>query len=293
MACLMVDEVITLVDLEEGKSYQVGPDNANYTKIRKLLGRDNNAAKLRELLDIPKAITRFSDGAITVTDNQVSYNGEPVHNTITNRILGFMAEGLPFEPLVQFLGKLMENPSFRAREELYDFLENKNLPLTDDGCFLAYKAIRSDFKDKFSGTVDNSIGRMVVMDRGAVDDNREQGCSKGLHCGALDYVKSYGNGSTDRVVIVKVNPADVVSVPSDCAYQKLRTCRYEVMKEFVGELAKSLYNSTANDYEYNLLGDQYQYGCGGDDDYGDDGSWIDDDDDSEDDYWTRGDVRSY
>jgi hypothetical protein len=33
------------------------------------------------------------------------------------------------------------------------------------------------------------------------------------------------------VVKVKINPRDVVSVPRDCDFQKLRTCRYEVLAE--------------------------------------------------------------
>ena len=63
----------------------------------------------------------------------------------------------------------------------------------------------------------------------------------GLHAGALNYVASYGSvESNDRIVIVKINPADVVSVPSDCNCEKLRTCRYEVVGEYQGELLKPL-----------------------------------------------------
>lgn len=32
-------------------------------------------------------------------------------------------------------------------------------------------------------------------------------------------------------MLVKIDPADVVSVPHDCECQKLRTCRYEVVSE--------------------------------------------------------------
>jgi hypothetical protein len=55
-------------------------------------------------------------------------------------------------------------------------------------------------------------------------------------------------------VIVKINPADVVSVPSDCEYQKLRTARYEVVTNYNGPLPKTYsetYNETDDDDHYN------------------------------------------
>ena len=61
-----------------------------------------------------------------------------------------MREGLPFEPLVKLFENLMKNISYQTRTQLYDFLEHKNLPITEDGCFLAYKAVNSDYKDKYS-----------------------------------------------------------------------------------------------------------------------------------------------
>ena len=54
--------------------------------------------------------------------------------------------------------------------------------------FLAYKAVRKDFKDKWRGVFDNQVGSVCEMPRGKVDDNRSVGCSQGLHAGALNYV---------------------------------------------------------------------------------------------------------
>jgi hypothetical protein len=77
--------------------------------------------------------------------------------------------------------------------------------------------------------------------RSQVDGNRENGCGKGLHVGAIDYAKSYGginldedgdNDGGNQLMICKVNPRDVVSVPTDHKFQKLRTCRYEVVSKF-------------------------------------------------------------
>jgi hypothetical protein len=124
----------------------------------------------------------------------------------------------------------MKNPSKRSVDELYGFLEKNSLPITPDGHFLAYKKVRRDFKDIHSGTMDNSPGTIVEMERNQVDDNKDQTCSTGLHFCGLSYLEFFGDRNS-RVVIVKIDPADVVSIPSDYNGAKGRACRYEVIGE--------------------------------------------------------------
>jgi len=158
--------------------------------------------------------------------------------------------------MVKFLENLMQNPSARGVSETYWFLENYGLPITDDGCFLAYKAVRSDYTDIYSGKFLNSVGSVVSMPRNMVDDNYGVDCSKGLHVGALDYVVGYGHfvkgevrsANGNRLLIVKVNPKDVVSVPKYEGHTKMRVCEYTVASEIldvVKELDKVVYTSNA------------------------------------------------
>ena len=281
---ICVDGNLTLV--LNNKSYQVLPDHINYKMIRDSLPTASEEEML-ELVDIEKAVASFSDGLVEVKNGQVFYEGEEVHGSISKRILQFMSEGLPFQPLVNFLENLMANPSMQSQKELYDFLEHENLPITEDGYFLAYKAVRSDFKDKYRGVFDNSVGQVCTMQRAKVDDDRARGCSDGLHAGALNYVAGYGSvDNGDRIVIVKINPQDVVSVPSDCNCEKLRTCRYEVVGEYEGELLKPLYSSTFSQDDYDDEEDDeddYDWAWnGGDDEENDD--WDEDDDDEDDNF---------
>ena len=51
------------------------------------------------------------------------------------------------------------------------------------------------------------------------------------------------DSSGDRVVIVKVNPKDVVSVPTDCECQKVRTCEYQVIADYEGPLQSIVHHS--------------------------------------------------
>jgi hypothetical protein len=270
---MFVDGNLTLV--LNNKSYQVLPDHINYKMILEALPTATSD-ELLEIVDIEKAVASFSDGLVEIKNGQVTYEGEAVHGSISKRILEFMSKGLPFQPLVTFLQNLMENPSMQSQKELYDFLEHESLPITEDGHFLAYKAVRSDYMDKYRGTFDNHVGNVCEMTRSKVDDDRSRGCSNGLHAGALNYVAGYGSiESNDKIVIVKINPKDVVSVPSDCNYEKLRTCRYEVVGEYQGELLKPLYNASLENGVYDEYDDE-----DGDDDY--EWGWNDEDDDEDD-----------
>jgi len=279
---MWVDGNLTLV--LNNRTYQVLPDHINYNMILEALPTAT-ADELLEIVDIEKAVSTFSDGLVEIKNGKVLYESEEVHGSISKRILEFMSKGLPFYPLVNFLHNLMENPSMQSQKELYDFLEHEHLPITEDGYFLAYKAVRSDFKDKYRGVFDNSVGNVCKMTRAKVDDNRSRGCSDGLHAGALNYVASYGSlEAGDKIVIVKINPKDVVSVPTDCNCEKLRTCEYLVVGEYQGELLKPLYSANFAEDDYTDEDEDYSndYDWNWNDDEADvDASYYEDDEDED------------
>jgi len=220
--------------------------------IKECLG-NNDEATLIPLLDIPKSILNYTEGKVDIKDGILQYDDEEIHNALTDRVMQMMRDGFPFKPMLNFLANVLENPSNRAVEELYTFLEHKNLPITEDGCFLAYKAVTHDYKDKWTGDIDNSVGQQVGMKRRKVNDNCDVGCSEGLHCGAIEYVEGYsritGDPNTDdKVVIVKVNPKDVVSVPLDSECQKVRTCAYEVVADYDGPLQQVVHHSDSKEW---------------------------------------------
>ena len=77
----------------------------------------------------------------------------------------------------------------------------------------------------------------MTIAREKVDKNREQTCSTGLHVASYNYAKGY---SGDVMIMVKVNPRDVVAVPTDYNNEKMRVCQYEVMG-FVNEELSNKY----------------------------------------------------
>ena len=229
----------TVTAIVSGQTYCFGKSHPNYNKLIKHL-KNNNVEHFEAAYDIVSHVNAYCEGYINCTDGSLSWDGIKMPNMFTNTIIDMVKQGFPFEPMLNFLDNLSQNPSDHAVVELFDFMENKNMPITYDGCFLAYKAVREDYKDIYSGTFDNSIGSVCQVSRGSVDSNRDNGCGHGLHVGAIDYAKSYGgidlddedNDGGNRLMICKVNPRDVVSVPSDHKFQKLRCCRYEVVAEF-------------------------------------------------------------
>lgn len=171
-------------------------------------------------------------------------------------------------PLVKFLAKLMMNPSSRAINELYNFLEHKNLPVTENGNFLAYKGLTHDYWSRHNGRVKllkgranengqifNGVGEEIQIPRNQVDDNKENHCSYGLHAGSLEYADGFRCGG--KLVIVEIDPADVVSIPSDCDGQKLRTCRYKVVGEYEGALTNAYYESNFRTENDDLVDDEF------------------------------------
>jgi hypothetical protein len=198
-----------------------------YTKVVDAI-KAQNWDVVRETINPKKVLLSYGAGNISIKGDEVSYKGVVMHNALTKRLVSMYQDGFPIEPMVNFMDNLMQNPSASAVKELYGFLEKNNLPLTPDGHFLAYKKVREDYKDCHTGTIDNSVGKVVKMDRNMVDDERNNTCSTGLHFCSSDYLAHFGG---ERTMILKINPRDVVSIPSDYNDSKGRCCQYEVVGE--------------------------------------------------------------
>lgn len=247
MNYIITDETITAVI--NGKSYTIRRDHANARMVINAIAEGRAEGDVEQLMDITKALDAYLGNSVEVKDGSVYHRGEVVDERIARRILNFMEEDLPVEPMTRFLENLYNNPSHNSRAQLYQFLEHKNMPITEDGCFLAYKSVDENYMDHHTGKFSNRVGQILTIARRSVDDNPENGCSYGFHAGSLEYASSFGGGNR-RVVIVKINPEDVVSVPNDCEFQKLRTAKYEVVADYTGPLPKTYaesYDSTEDD----------------------------------------------
>ncbi len=199
----------------------------------------------REEERLKAAAHRIVTSNIAITNGIVTYRDTPVDNSATRRMLVMLDEGFELGPMAAFLENLMNNPSYKVVQDLYAFLEYGKLPLTEDGCFLAYKKVREDYKDIYTGTMDNSVGCTPSMARNQVEDDPNKTCSKGLHVCSFEYLPHFGADTGNRVMVCKVNPADVVSIPTDYNNTKMRVCKYEVVGEVDREgAAKNVLGNT-------------------------------------------------
>ena len=223
--------IILVID---GRSHTVSKDtHMNYGKIVDAL-KAKDWDVLADLVEPKKAIVNFGKGYITIENGVVYWKGSVFNNALSNRMIEMYQDGFPIEPMVAFMENLMANPSKRSVDQVYGFLEKNSLPITEDGHFLAYKKVRKDYKDIHSGTIDNSIGQVIEMDRNLVDDNPDSHCSTGLHFCSISYLSGFGQYN-DPIMILKINPADVVSIPSDYNGAKGRCMKYEVVAEVAGD----------------------------------------------------------
>lgn len=220
------NNVVVVVD---NKPHTISRSHLNYALVINAI-KNNDWETVKQIVDPVEAIVHYSKGNIEVQNRKLFWKGVEFNGTLANRMIQMLTDGFDIEPLANFMENLMQNPSKRAVDELYGFLEASELPITPDGHFLAYKKVRSDFLDIHSGTMDNSPGKIVEMERNQVDDNKEVTCSTGLHFCAREYLDHFGRYDS-RIVIVKINPRDVVSIPVDYNNAKGRACRYEVISE--------------------------------------------------------------
>jgi hypothetical protein len=255
-----------------GQSYTIDTDHPKYTQALDAV-RQKNWDGFINLVNISKQVQEYFEGTnAEIKDGSINYHGQIIHNTLTKRILSFMRDGLPHEPLLNFFKKLMDNPSKRAVDELYDFLDAGELPITEDGCFLAFKNVRENYFDIHSGKFDNSVGKVCEMPRNGVDEDKDRTCSAGLHFCSIQYLPHFSDGEKGKTMIVKINPRDVVAIPADYENTKGRTCRYEVIAEYKEDwrsklnrnesgFDSELYSSDGGDYELDELDELDENDC--------------------------------
>ena len=284
----------------EGKPYTLRKDHANFNLAKQAI-YDARYDDLGDLLDITKAVENFVQGDIEVKDEVVYYKGHRLHGVVVDKLLEMLRAGAKDSaPIVNFIARLQANPSANSVAELYTFLGYKNLPTTAEGKVLGYKGVQHDYWST-TGNADtivvqgktnerhqilNEVGATIEVARRCVDDNKDNHCSFGLHVGSYDYANEWA-GEGGRLLVVEFDPADAVSVPTDCNFQKLRVSKYNVVSDITDtrkELNKPVYEANkpiyGSDDDINFDDDE-DY----DDDFVDQGDWEDDEDyDAEDDH---------
>lgn len=279
------DQIQEITMFLAGKPMIVPSAHINFEKIIAAL-QVGDAGELQALIDIKQVlgVSKLGGGSVgginfdTVT-GKLTYQGYPVAQMFLERALTLARSGMdaPLQHFLKFLENLYQNPSSNVIGRLYQFLEKGNMPTTDDGHFLAYKKVRADFKDIYTGTIDNSLGVTCKMPRSVVNDDQEQTCSAGLHFCSYDYLSQFGSNSPQhyQIIVVKVNPRDVVSIPTDYNDSKGRCCEYTVTAVLSKALDAPTFTAETTPVEFYRHCEYSDHGGGSCEDVGDVGTHMD------------------
>lgn len=215
----------------------------------------------------PRSFTTTIPGFELSPGGQITYLGEPFPEEVTKEVLRRIDVGQPIDPLARLLIRVRNNPSASSQRETLLFSAANDFLITETGMIVAYKAVGTGYHDSHSGTVcympaqlmtaeqrqqyepgvsgqglERNVTTQVIdgltvvsIPRHAVDDNRQKACSYGLHVAAHEYAKGFAS----RLLLVLVDPADIVSVPYDHGDQKVRVCRLTVLAEIENPEVKS------------------------------------------------------
>jgi len=248
----------SIIAVHDGKTYLVRSGAPNFAVLGKALRRGDEAAAVAALT------TQGSVAAwhprFTVEGGAVCFDRKPVTDGFGRRVLAMVAGGEDPQPLLRFYARLSRNPSWRSTQQLFDFLSHEHLPIEADGHFLAYKAVRRNFTDVYSGKVNNAVGQRPSMPRNQISDDADLACHVGFHVGALSYAQNFvknGQPSGDapmysgdgRIIVCRVDPEHVVCVPKDCSYAKVRVCEYFVAGLFGQALSSTTMPAETSDEE--------------------------------------------
>jgi hypothetical protein len=228
---------VVLVTGDDGEISMLTDDHPHFVRIGQALLAGEDPSQFIDGTYEPDApsIEDLSD-RVSIVDGVLHFDGDPVYDALSETILRYRTEERDPYNIVRFMERLSANPSANSREQLFTWAQAKDLTIDPNGFLIAYKGVTEDMLSLSSGKarvngvehegqIPNVIGAVVAMPRSEVNDNTGVGCSTGLHVGSWSYASGFGPLTLE----VRIDPANVVSVPNDCSFQKMRVCEYEVV----------------------------------------------------------------
>lgn len=217
-------------------------NSPNFEKAKVLVSKyihspSLTAEQVQELIDLEQIkaqITSWGKGNLKIQGDTIVYNNEVLPESIDHFLLKSFQEEQDFDSFVKpwenFLEKLVQTQSMEVYNTLHNFLIHNDLKINEDGDILAYKVVTTDFRDKYTGKIDNSLGKTVTEDRRKISSNPDDTCSFGLHACSLDYLRNCYAKTGDQLIEITVDIRDIVCVPSDYKGTKIRVAKYKVTK---------------------------------------------------------------
>ena len=263
-----------------GNPHVVAGDHPKFDQICELLTHEYDAtqeavteveADLLALIDFAEPAVRAMRALtdrVTYLGGTLFFDGDPVHGALAEHIVAKIAQDDDtWTGPVKFLENLAANPARHVRKRLYRWISDRRMTITEDGLLIGYKGVHRDEQNTsitagsntvwvdgspHTGHIPNQVGATLVMARSEVDNERDAPCSQGLHVGPHDYARQWA-GDHGRLLIVAFNPRDVVAIPRDAGYAKIRVCRYTVLDTATHQLTETTWRGEEADATANGL----------------------------------------
>lgn len=222
----------TITMLINNRFVTVRSSSVNFNLVEQAL-RDQNYDKARDCMQLATAVPILTEGRVQIMEDRSIYvaGKRAPDGLLTERIFAHMDEKVDFLHLVHFLDKASTIGSENSKMDLYNFVAKCKLPIYPDGDIAAYKVVRFDYMDKYNQTVCyRPGGPRPTLPRERCTESRDQPCGPGLHACSEGYIKEVFQEG-DRLLLVKLNPEEVVSVPEDHNFEKIRLCGMDVIAE--------------------------------------------------------------
>lgn len=251
----------SIIVSEGSTSVLIAASDPTYGPVRRYLVDEHGEdfATVRDLVDrFRTGVKQATVEAVAVVDGDTAQteaepyritHGDPVEEVVLAAAIRLTNSDADLAPLGAFLRRLERNPSQASRSQLFGWLKAGGFTLTTEGLIVGYKSVRADGRsahagnepvtvqaqdgtvDTITGHVPYPVGATVWMARDLVNDDRNSACSVGLHVGTYSYAEHF----SEQMLVVLVDPADVVSVPTDSNAQKMRVCRLYVAARHDGD----------------------------------------------------------
>ncbi len=219
VAYICTEQTITLVLNGEIRTIQIkSKAHRNETlvaieKYKRSAQTEKDLANLKQFLTPINRIALQADSRLEFDDKAMYLKGttRPIPSHLSNKMLDFINSGLPIDPLVKFWESCLRNPHYIAVNELFNFLEENSLPITDDGAFLGYKKLnlanRIDIPDDFEELVVNGKGKVININGKPVP--------KAIETAYLEFINEINNPVMKDVYSGKITQklGDFVKIP--------------------------------------------------------------------------------
>lgn len=196
---------------------------------------------------VAKLTEFFKSIGVDVSEaDDITIHGEhlPDDSNLHGLILGMaLHEDSSFDSKRNFLDKLMNSHfSIEQVSQICNFMLRGNqsensintFEINEAGNFILYRGARVEGSgvvvDYHTGKVPQIVGAYYEMELKHVDKNPNQTCSHGLHISTEKYARGFIRNDNGILFKVEVDPRDIISVPTDYNFEKIRATKYKILE---------------------------------------------------------------